>query len=78
MATASYVLPLNMLQAGESAHVVEVMGGESHVQRMRELGMTSGAELNVIQSGSPCIIRLASQTLCFRSSYLLSVLVQPR
>lgn len=72
------VIPLSMLATGLTAQVVEVMGGSEQVQRIKELGLQQGAELQMVRSGSPCIVRLAGQTLCFRAAEMLSVLVQPR
>ena len=72
------LLPLNLLAAGTVAQIREIMGGPEQVQRMKELGLNRGAELQMVRSGSPCIIRMAGQTLCFRPGELLSILVQPR
>jgi Fe2+ transport system protein FeoA len=43
---------------------------------MHELGLRDGAAIEMVQSGSPCIIRLAGHKLCFRADELLSVLVR--
>ena len=72
------VIPLSMLAAGLTAQVVEIMGGTEQVQRIKELGLRHGSELQMVRSGSPCIVRLAGQTFCFRGAEMLSVLVQPR
>ena len=79
MATASEALiPLNLLASGASAHVAQIFGGPEQVQRIKELGLGRGTELQMVRSGSPCIVRVAGQTLCFRGGDLLSILVQPR
>ncbi len=70
------VIPLDRLDAGELAHVVEIMGGAEQVQRIRELGFHHGTAVQMVRSGSPCIVRISGQTLCFRANDLLSVLVQ--
>ena len=72
------LIPLNLLDDGATAQVAEIMGGPEQVHRIKELGLKHGAELQMLRSGSPCIIRMAGQTLCFRGSELLSVLVRPR
>lgn len=70
-------IPLNQLHAGVSGRVVEVLGLPDQVQRVRELGIRDGIEVQMVQAGSPCIVRVAGQTLCFRATDLLSVLVEP-
>ena len=47
------------------------------VHRLEELGLREGRVLQMLQPGSPCIIRLAGIKLCFRSDDLTSVLVKP-
>jgi ferrous iron transport protein A len=71
------MIPLDHLPAGEIAEIVTVVGHPEQVHRLNELGVREGTEIAIIQAGSPCIIRLAGQTLCFRSNDLLSVLVRP-
>jgi len=71
------LIPLHRLGSGEVAQIVSVVGRPEHVHRMKELGLHDGAEIAVLRSGTPCIIRLAGQTLCFRANELLSVLVRP-
>jgi Fe2+ transport system protein FeoA len=71
------LIPLDCLQTGEIGQVVEIVGRPEQVQRMREIGLRGGAEIEVVRSGRPCILRLAGQTLCFRASEFLNVLVRP-
>jgi hypothetical protein len=40
------------------------------------MGIRDGAEIVMVRSGSPCIIRVGMHTLCVRGTDLLSVLVQ--
>jgi ferrous iron transport protein A len=70
------VIPLNLLEVGQCACVEQVMGQADHVHRLEELGLRGGATIEMVQTGSPCIIRLAGQKLCFRADELLSVLVR--
>ncbi len=72
----SNLLPLSHLATGEIARICQVSGNPAQVHRLEELGLRSGAEIEVIQSGSPCIVRLAGHKLCFRADDLLRVLVQ--
>jgi Fe2+ transport system protein FeoA len=71
------VIPLELLQSGETAFVETVCGDLNHVQRLRELGFADGARLEMLQPGVPCIVRLAGQRLCFRADALTSILVRP-
>ncbi len=76
MSNAHELIPLNLLQAGQSAHVDQVLGQPDQVHRLQELGLRDGASIEMVQSGSPCIIRLAGQKLCFRADEMLHVLVR--
>lgn len=75
-ADSTEVFPLEMLAPGQQACVASVFGDEAHVHRLEELGIRQGATVEMVQAGSPCIIRLAGSKLCFRESELLQVLVR--
>ncbi len=68
-------IPLSMLRSGDSAKVDHVVGKPEQVQRLQELGIRSGETVQVVQAGSPCILRLGTKRLCFREADLLQVLV---
>jgi len=70
------LLPLNVLTTGQTGRVHEVSGNAQVVHRLAELGMRSGARLEIVQHGSPCIIRLNDSKYCFRDANSLNVLVQ--
>src|SRR4051812_25122220 len=61
------VIPLSLLSAGQTARVDAVLGGGDLLQRLRELGLRDGAEVRMVRSGSPCIIRLDGQKFCLRA-----------
>jgi Fe2+ transport system protein FeoA len=69
------LIPLAQLQSGAKASVGAVLGRPDDVHRLHELGLREGAAVEMVQPGTPCIIRLAGSKLCFRSEELLSVLV---
>ncbi len=71
------LVPLNRLQQGTRAQIAEIVGTTDQVQRIRELGFQHGTSLEMVRSGSPCIVRLLGQTLCIRGSEVLNVLVRP-
>ncbi|HET6878641.1 MAG TPA: FeoA family protein [Pirellulales bacterium] len=71
------LVPLAQLSAGATAIVAAVLGCSDHIHRLHEMGLRSGAPIEMVQPGSPCILRLGSQKLGFRADELLSVLVKP-
>lgn len=71
------LIPLSLLPAGQTAQVDQLVGSDEEVHRLRELGFTVGACLEMIQSGSPCIVRLAGCKLCLRDANLFQILVHP-
>lgn len=70
------MLPLTFLNPGETAIVSEILGDSALVHRLRELGLRSGAAVEMVQRGNPCIIRLAGNKLCLRGDDVSTVLVQ--
>jgi ferrous iron transport protein A len=66
-----------LLLPGQSARIGQIMGDPQFVHRLEELGMRRGTPVEMVQSGSPCIIQLAGHKLCFRANEALHVLVQP-
>lgn len=70
------VLPLQFLAPGQPACVEEVLGEPADVHRLAELGLKAGVAIEMVQPGSPCIVRLGGSKLCFRDTDLLSVLVR--
>ncbi len=71
------LIPLSVLTAGAHGKVGAVLGSPEQVHRLEEMGLRGGTSVEMVQPGSPCIIRLGGQKLCFRSDDLLSVLVRP-
>ena len=71
------LIPLNLLASGKTAVVGQLMGQADQVHRLKELGLRDGAEIEMVKSGIPCIIRLGGQKLCFRADDVMSILVRP-
>ena len=71
-------IPLNLLSPGDTAFVSDLLGCADTIHRFEELGLRGGAQIEMLQSGSPCIIRLGGNKLCFRADELMRVLVRPR
>jgi ferrous iron transport protein A len=71
------LIPLNQMLAGQRGRVGVVLGLPDHVHRLEEMGLRGGTPVEMLQPGTPCIIRLAGQKLCIRADELLNVLVRP-
>ncbi len=71
------LIPLHDLAPGEKAQVGKLTGHPEHVQRLEELGLRQGSTVEMVRSGSPCIIRLSGCKLCFRQCDKFRVLVRP-
>ena len=71
------LIPLRFLQVGQSGQVGGLTGHSDHVQRLHELGFFDGADVEMIQTGTPCIIRLGEKKLGFRETDMSGVLVRP-
>ena len=69
------LIPLAQLPVGAKASVGAVLGLPDAVHRLEELGLRNGAIVEMVQPGSPCIVRLSGNKLCFRADEILSVLV---
>jgi Fe2+ transport system protein FeoA len=70
------LVPLAALLGGESGVVEEVLGQAADVLRLQELGIRTGQTVEVLQAGSPCIVRIAGNKLCFREGEACEVLVR--
>ena len=70
------LLPLQMLPAGCRGQITQLLGSEDEVHRLQELGMRVGCSIEMIQGGSPCIVKLGNTKLCFRDNDAFLVLVQ--
>jgi Fe2+ transport system protein FeoA len=70
------LLPLNCLHHGQQGVVEEVLGDHALVHRLREMGLHAGVAIEMVQSGSPCIVRLGSQKLCLRAEELSQVMIR--
>ena len=71
-------IPLSALRPGQIAEIGEVVGPRGHIRRLQELGLRAGALLQMIRSGSPCILRVDGSTLCFRDDGSLRLTICAR
>ena len=71
-------ISLSALRPGQVAEIGEVVGPVAHIRRLHELGLRTGAQLQIMRSGSPCILRVDGSTLCFRDDDSLRLMVLSR
>ena len=71
------LLPLELLQPGDWADVADVSGDAGCVGRLGELGIRVGCRLQVVQPGSPCLVRIGHAAICLRGDCAVQILVQP-
>ena len=69
-------IPLSMLGCGERGEISQVVGQPDLVHRLREMGLHDGVEIAVLRAGSPCIVSVDGQRLCFRDGESFSILVR--
>ena len=73
---ADTLLPLRMLAPGQRALIGALVGQADHAHRLEEMGLRRGETVEMVQPGSPCIVRVAGTTLCFRDCDLVGILVE--
>lgn len=69
------LIPLRLLRRGEVAEIGQLVGQREQVHRLEELGLRAGVPVEMLQPGTPCIIRIGQDRLCFRDNETLNVLV---
>lgn len=74
----SELVPVTFLRTGEVAEIGQLVGAPDQVRHLEELGLRTGTRLEMVRTGSPCIVRVDGSTLCFRHDENLSVLVSMR
>ena len=68
--------PLQMLPAGQRARIDQLLGRPEEVHRLEELGIRVGQRVEVVQTGSTCIVQLDGARLAFRDHDGFRVLVR--
>ena len=53
-------LPVRRLARGERGRIVEISGREALCRRLHEVGIVVGAQVEVVQPGNPCVVRIGS------------------
>ena len=70
------LLPLQLLPSGQRARIDQLLGRADEVHRLQELGMRVGTPIEMLQSGSTCIVKLDGTRLAFRDHEGFRVLVR--
>ena len=68
--------PLQMLSAGQRARVDQLLGRPEEVHRLQELGIRIGTPIEMLQSGTTCIVKLDGARLAVRDHEGCRVLVK--
>jgi len=70
------LLPLQLLPSGHRARIDQLLGRADDVHRLQELGMRVGSHVEMLQAGSPCIVKLDGSRLAYRNDEGCSVMVR--
>lgn len=75
--TLPELIPLELLPAGHRAYVDQLVGDNDSIHRLQEMGLRQGITVEMVQPGSPCIVKLMGNKLCIRDANLYQVMVRP-
>lgn len=70
------LIPLELMQPGETGCIVDVDGRADVVHRLSEMGLSPRVAVRMIRSGQPCILALGDQRLSLRIDESLQILVE--
>ena len=70
------LVPLQLLPTGSRGWIEQLMGRAEEVHRLEELGIRKGSQVEMVQPGSPCIVKLDGGKFCFRGADISRVLVR--
>ncbi len=74
------MLSLDQMQVGQRALIATIQGNDSLVQRLLEMGLLEGEEVEILgfaPFGDPLEIRLRDYCLCLRRREAARISVQP-
>ena len=70
-------ISLHSLARGQIGTINRLDGTTDQVHRAQELGLRSGARVEMVQPGSPCIVRInETQKFCVRKSDSIGIFVR--
>lgn len=62
----SRIIPLSLMESGESGTVFDLTGSPEFVHRLEEMGLCSGASIRLLHGGEPCLIAIGEHRLSLR------------
>tara|TARA_R110002096_G_scaffold238082_3_gene429506 strand:- start:60 stop:392 length:333 start_codon:yes stop_codon:yes gene_type:complete len=71
----SRMIPLQLLNAGETADIAMIGGETSLVTRLNEMGFREGEVVHMVRSGEPCIVAVGNHRLTFRGNETAHIFV---
>lgn len=69
------LLPIDLLKANEEASIVELLGDESQIHQLAEVGLRIGASIRMVRPGAPCLLAIEGKRLSIRLNKDVDVLV---
>jgi len=70
------IVPIQLLNPGETGCIMDVAGDSHLVRRLDEMGLRAGVEVRMVQPGRPCIVAFDHQRLSFRGEDDAVVMVE--
>jgi Fe2+ transport system protein FeoA len=70
------VIPLGLLEAGETATIVEVDGQSELVVRLHEMGVHPGCHVRMVRPGPACLVAIDNHRFAFRGGEAACVMVE--
>jgi len=74
---AEHLLPLQTLRRGECGRIGQLVGQPEMVHRLAEMGFRIGVQVQMLQPGTPCIVRVGDDRVCIRNNESLGILIHP-
>ncbi len=76
MSLPTPLVPLELLSAGEHGRIHDLDGSPELVHRLEEMGLRVGAQVTMVQPGSPCILAVGHHRFSLRIDEDAAVLVE--
>ena len=70
-----HIVPLQLLRAGQSGEIVDVIGNDDFVARLAETGLRKGTILEALVPGNPFVFRVDETKLTLRTDGHVAVMV---
>jgi len=74
---STQLVPLDGLREHERARVIDVDARPDVRHRLEEMGLREGTVIRLLKRGTPCILCIGDQRLCYRPEPDTFILVEP-